>query len=193
MKLKNKYQKFSKITEPKFRQILRFFSLDLTASDTAKLTGISVRSINSLYLKLRRRLADECEWQTPFCGIVELDESYFGAKRIRGKRGRGAGGKTIVFGILKRGDKVYTEIVSDASKATLQKVIRDISLLRASSILMDSAVIRGWSIWALRSISECVMVIMNLPVVPSISTVSNPFGAALYNLTVCRSIRFTCI
>ncbi|VEE99341.1 putative insertion element transposase [Neisseria canis] len=64
MKLKNNYQKFSKITESKFRQILRLFSLDLTTSDTAKLTGISVRSINSLYLKLRRRLADECERQT---------------------------------------------------------------------------------------------------------------------------------
>lgn len=121
MELKNKYHKFSKITEPKFRQILRLFALDLTASDTAKLTGISVRSINNLYLKLRRRLARECERQTPLCGIVELDESYFGAKRIRG---RGAGGKTIVFGILKRGDKVYTEIVPDASKTTLQKVIR---------------------------------------------------------------------
>jgi len=98
--------------------------LDLTASDTARLTGISVRSINTLFLKLRQRLAAECEQQTPFDGVVELDESYFGAKRIRGKRGRGAGGKTIVFGVLKRGDKVYTEIVSDAPKATLQKVIR---------------------------------------------------------------------
>lgn len=124
MKLKNKYQKFSKISEPQFRQILRLFALDLTASDTARLTGISVRSINTLFLKLRQRLAAECEQQTPFDGVVELDESYFGAKRIRGKRGRDAGGKTIVFRVLKRGDKVYTEIVSDAPKATLQKVIR---------------------------------------------------------------------
>ncbi|ASP16881.1 IS1595 family transposase [Neisseria sp. KEM232] len=124
MKLKNKYQKFSKISEPQFRQILRLFALDLTASDTAGLTGISVRSINTPFLKLRRRLAVESERQTPFDGVVELDESYFGAKRIRGKRGRGAGGKTIVFGVLKRGNKVYTEIVPDASKATLQKVIR---------------------------------------------------------------------
>ena len=81
--------------------------MDLTASDTARLTGISVRSINTLFLKLRQRLAAECEQLTPFDGVVELDESYFGAKRIRGKRGRGAGGKTIVFGVLKRGDKVY--------------------------------------------------------------------------------------
>ena len=99
--------------------------MDLTASDTARLTGISVKSINTLFLKLRQRLAAECEQLTPFGGGVELDESYFGAKRIRGKRGRSAGGKTIVFGVLKRGDKVvYTEIVPDASKATLQKVIR---------------------------------------------------------------------
>ena len=124
MNLKNKYQKFSKITEPKFRQLLRLFALDLTASATAKLTGVSIRSVYNLYLKLRRRLSDERGTQATLYGIVELDESYFGAKRIRGKRGRGAGGKTIVFGILKRGDKVYTEIVPSASKATLQKVIR---------------------------------------------------------------------
>ena len=37
--------------------------------------------------------------------ILELDESYFGAHRVRGKRGRGAYGKTIVFGLLKRGGK----------------------------------------------------------------------------------------
>ena len=44
-------------------------------------------------------------------GQIEVDESYFGARRVHGKRGRGARGKTIVFGLLKRGDKVYTEIV----------------------------------------------------------------------------------
>lgn len=68
--------------------------------------------------EIAQRLADECEQHAPFYGIVESDESYFDAKRIRGKRRRSAGGKTIMFGILKRDDKIYTEIVSDASKAT---------------------------------------------------------------------------
>jgi len=36
-----------------------------------------------------------------------------------GEKGRGAGGKTIVFGILERQGKVYTEIVSDAAKKAL--------------------------------------------------------------------------
>ena len=124
MPLKNRFQKCSKISERKFREILRYFAQDFTATDTAKLTSISVRSINTIFLKLRKRIVQECGLQTPFKGVIELDESYFGPRRIRGKRGRGASGKTIVFGIFKRGDKVYTEIVPDASKASLVKVIR---------------------------------------------------------------------
>jgi len=54
----------------------------------------------------------------------EADESYFGASRVKGKRGRGAGGKTIVFGLYKRGGKVYTEVVPDVKKKTLQALIR---------------------------------------------------------------------
>lgn len=46
------------------------------------------------------------------------------ARRVRGKRGRGAGNKTIVFGIYKRNGKVYTEIVPNAAKKTLQNIIR---------------------------------------------------------------------
>lgn len=53
-----------------------------------------------------------------------MDESYFGAKRVKGKRARGADGKTIVFGLLKRGQKVITEIIPDCSLLTLQSLIR---------------------------------------------------------------------
>ena len=42
---------------------------------------------------------------------------------MRGKRGRGAGGKTIVFGIYKRNGCVFTEIVPNAAKKTLQNII----------------------------------------------------------------------
>jgi len=98
--------------------------MDLTATDAAELTGLSVRATNTIYLKVRQRIAQNCEAQNPFRGEVEIDESYFGPKRIRGKRGRGAGGKTIVFGIFKRNGRVYTEIVPDCRKKTLQKAIR---------------------------------------------------------------------
>ena len=64
-------------------------------------------------------MARECEKESPLGGEVEVDESYFGCKR-KGQRGRGAADKVPVFGILKRGDKVYTRIVEDVSMKTLQ-------------------------------------------------------------------------
>ena len=121
---KNRYYRRSRIAEAKFRQLVRCFALDFTATSTAELIGISVRSVNSVYLKIRRRLAEVCEQSSPLTGSVEVDESYFGAQRVRGKRGRGAYGKTIVFGLLKRQGKVYTEVVPDCSKATLQGIMR---------------------------------------------------------------------
>jgi transposase len=57
-------------------------------------------------------------------GEVEADESYFGGVR-KGKRGRGAGGKVPVFGLLKRGGKVYTAIIPNAKASTLMPIIRE--------------------------------------------------------------------
>lgn len=121
---KNSLYKHSKLSEQKFRRILLYFVHDLMASQTGRLTGVSIRSVNDIYLKLRRRIAEDCEQCSPVNGIVEVDESYFGPRRVRGKRGRGASGKTIVFGLFKRNGKVYTEIVPDCSKSVLQKLIR---------------------------------------------------------------------
>jgi len=56
-------------------------------------------------------------------GEIEVDESYFGGRR-KGKRGRGAAGKVPVFGLLKRGGKVYTVIIPDAKTKTLMPIIR---------------------------------------------------------------------
>ena len=120
----NRYYIRSRISEKVFRRIIHAFAMDFTATDTAQLTGISLRSVNSIYLKLRRRIAQHCEAQNPFRGEIEIDESYFGPQRVRGKRGRGAGHKTIVFGVFKRGDRVYTQIVPDVTKNTLCKAIR---------------------------------------------------------------------
>jgi transposase len=121
----NRYYRRSRIAEWKFRSLLRYFALDLTASDVAQLISLSERSVIVIFGKIRQRIAEECKLQSPFNnGEVEVDESYFGPHRVRGKRGRGASGKTIVFGLLKRNDQVYTEIVTNCKKATLQAIIR---------------------------------------------------------------------
>ncbi len=121
----NRYYRRSRIAEWKFRLLLRYFALDLPSSDVAELTSLTHKTVNTIFLKIRRRLAQDCERRSPLSsGEIEVDESYFGARRVRGKRGRGAFGKTIVFGLLKRDGKVYTEIVPDCKQATLQAIIR---------------------------------------------------------------------
>ena len=123
---KNKYINSSKISEAKFREIVKYFVADLSATQIATLSGVSRSSINKYVMEIRHRIYDFCNSESPFIalGDVELDESYFGARRVRGKRGRGAYGKTIVFGLLKRGGKVYTEIVPDCKSKTLQDIVR---------------------------------------------------------------------
>ena len=116
--------KRARISRKKFRQILRYFSLDLTASQITLLTDLNRNTVNRYLTLIRRAIAAHCENESPFSGEVELDESYFGAKRIRGKRGRGAAGKTIVFGIYKRKGRVYTEIVPNCSRKTLYAIIK---------------------------------------------------------------------
>lgn len=62
--------------------------------------------------RLREIISHELEKESKefLSGDIEVDESYFGSKR-KGKRGRGASDKVPVFGLLKRGGKVYTKII----------------------------------------------------------------------------------
>ena len=77
------------------------------------------------YLHLiRKQIAEFRDQESPVQGEIEVDESYFGGKRIKGKRGRGAFEKTPVFGIFKRDGKVYTEVFPNCAKARLKGIIR---------------------------------------------------------------------
>ena len=122
--MKNKYIRRSKISETKFRQLVKLFALDVTAIQATEITGLNRNTVNRLYSAMRHRMAEYSLQDSPIAGEIELDESYFGSRRVKGKPGRGASGKTIVFCLYKRNGKVYTEIVPDAKKATLQAIIR---------------------------------------------------------------------
>ena len=125
MTVKNKYANRSKISEAKFRELIRLFALNLDATQISVLTGLNRNTVNRFLKALRERIAQYCEEQSPLSGEIEVDESFFGPRRVKGKRGRGAFGKTIVFGLFKRNGKVvYTEIVPNCSKNTLQAIIR---------------------------------------------------------------------
>ena len=105
------------------RQIVKLFVLDLNANQIVELTNLNRLTILRYIMEICRRIDEFCEIESPFLGAIEVDESYFGPRRVKGKRGRGAGSKTIVFGLVKRQGKVCTKIVPDCSKSTLQSII----------------------------------------------------------------------
>ena len=106
------------------KKLFQFFVLEVTARSAADLLDIHPNSAALFYRKVREVISYylSLEADTVFDGTVELDESYFGGHR-KGNRGRGAAGKVAVFGILKRGGKVYTVVVENAKRETLMPVI----------------------------------------------------------------------
>ena len=97
-------------------------------SQTALLTsldlGIPYKAVKNIYDHLRLAIIRQCEAEAgKLSGEIELDEAYFGGRR-KGKRGRGAAGKSVVFGLLERDGRVYTKVVDAVSKEVLMDIIR---------------------------------------------------------------------
>lgn len=95
---------------------------------------VNIKTACYYYPRLRIIISQQLEKESEeaFKGEIEVDESYFGEVR-KGKRGRGASGKVPVFGLLKRGGRVYIKIIPDASNNTLMPIIE-------SKVVPDSAV-----------------------------------------------------
>ena len=85
--MKNKYIYRSLNFWEKFREILKFFCLDLEAIKVAEICKISEKTINKIFKQIRIKMAESCEKQAKLSGEIEIDESYFEAKRVHGKRG----------------------------------------------------------------------------------------------------------
>ena len=113
-----------KLSKKVQKRLLEFFVLEVTARSAADLLQIHPNSAALFYHKIRLVIEYHLNLEAKelFDGEIELDESYFGGIR-KGKHGRGAGGKTAVFGLLKRNGKVYTVVVKDTKTDTLMPII----------------------------------------------------------------------
>jgi len=120
----NPYFPSSKLPEGLFSEIIDCFAADLTATRTSAITGVSVRSVNPVFLRIRQRLAESCESPSPW----------------RGEPAEGApdAGRRVVLGLLEQEGAVHAEIAPPALKAPLQ------SLMRGQSSLQSVLGLRGW-------------------------------------------------
>ncbi len=104
-------------------KLLEHFIAGTTARGAAELVGVNRNSARRFYHRLRLLIFQKMTVGSPVSGEVEVDESYFGGYR-KGKRGRAAAGKIPVFGLLKRGGKVYTVVIPNAKTETLLPIIQ---------------------------------------------------------------------
>jgi transposase len=114
----------SRLSRYKQERLMELFIAGSTARTAARLVGVHRNTAAYYFHRLREIIAYELarESDEVFAGEIEVDESYFGGRR-KGKRGRGAAGKVPVFGLLKRGGKVYVKIITDTSRNSLMPVM----------------------------------------------------------------------
>ena len=123
--MRNRHIKKAHISEQGFREKLKCFGLDIPAMTTAALVGMRRQTVQRIYSLLRERIVRlALEELNPFAGEIEVDERCFGPRRVRGKRGRGAAGKTPVPGLHKRGAFVFLSAVPDCSRQALMPILK---------------------------------------------------------------------
>lgn len=116
------YTRKSRLSAQKRARLIEHFVAGTTARAAAQLVGVHRNTAAGFFTRLRKVIADEMEKVSPLAGEVEVDESYFGGVR-KGKRGRGAAGKVPVFGLLKRGGRVFTVMIPNVRTATLLPIL----------------------------------------------------------------------
>ena len=62
----NNFQKWSHFSDRKYREILKLFSEDLSATQVANITNISRVSINKIFNQIRIHIAEYCEKNSIF-------------------------------------------------------------------------------------------------------------------------------
>src|SRR6185436_16425530 len=105
-------------------EILKGFYQRQPAYRLAQDMELDVKVVTRVYQRLREALFHLTELEgSRLKGEIELDEAYFGGHR-KGKRGRAAAGKSVVFGLLERDGRVYTKVVEQVTAEELMRHIR---------------------------------------------------------------------
>lgn len=131
-----------RINRKKFSLIIRCFSQDVPSNTTAPIVRVNRKTADRYYQLCRKLLLKQAINERKGAGLengIEVDESYFGPSRVRGKRGRGAGQKIVVFGLRKRGGNVYTSIIKNVERKEVLPIIKKV-VQSGADIYTD-----GWS------------------------------------------------
>ena len=145
----------SRLSKEKQERLMEHFVSGSTARCASELVNVNKSTASYFFHRLREIIYQATEGEAPLAGEIEVDESYFGGVR-KGKRGgRGAAGKVPVFGLLKRGGRVYAKVIPDTKSKILMGIIQD-------RIVPDSSLF-GWVSFVQRIGCVRVQTLQNQP------------------------------
>ena len=104
----------------------------VAAKEIQRQTGVTYKTAWRMQRQIRMLMKPGND---PLRGTVEIDDTYIGGKRP-GKRGRGAEGKTPVFGMVERQGEVKANVVDNLKIRTVKPIISE-SIEKKSEIFTD--------------------------------------------------------
>ena len=96
----------------------------VAAKELERQLGVTYKTAWRMAHQIRKLMAQLDAEKPKSSGHIEIDETYCGGKR-KGKRGRGAAGKTIVMSMLERDGDIKTKVIPDVKRNTLQPIIQE--------------------------------------------------------------------
>lgn len=119
--MNNKYVNRAKISEAKFRELVRFFSIDLTAIQIAELTGLNRNTVNRYLTEIRRKIVRFTEATSPLITQKMSEE-------------QSPVGNQFIILIRELDGKIYTALYDRSDRSALKEIENNYDLI----IDMDS-------------------------------------------------------
>ncbi len=132
-----RYYRHSRITEPKFCELLRYFSEDRSATEVAELTGLTRKSVTTIFLRIRQRIAEYCERQSPLNADLARSENFSCSLCVCGRCESTVSRNVPLFALVTFTDHVFTAPVPDCRKPILRAFIH--GRIASQSVALD-----GW-------------------------------------------------
>lgn len=91
----------------------------ISAKQLERELGVTYKTAWRMFTQIRKLMNENVN---PLSGQVEVDETYIGGRK-RGKRGRGASGKSIVMGMVERNGNAIAQVIPNAKSKTLLPMV----------------------------------------------------------------------
>jgi transposase len=139
--MKNKFLKGAHLSERKFKEILKLFSEDLTATQIAEVSEVSRVTINSYLKRIRTQIVNYCDsmqpipaptgasWVAPASNAILSSTAEVGVTTETDRIV-----KPVIFGIYRQNGKLYTHILPDVNRTMIQAISRGRSVLESAEV-----------------------------------------------------------